>query len=82
MDTMGCMQATSIFPMVLFCAGVMAMTILVKSNEKLSLMEAIYAMIRTRFRRNLLINVVNAATVIIPFALWIYLLDGCNASLT
>jgi hypothetical protein len=79
MDTMSCAQATLTYPVVLFLIGVLAMAFLVRSNENLTVMQTVSAMIGIRrIQRNLRINTLHAATLIIPLALWVFLIQGCN----
>jgi len=79
MDTMACAETTSTYPVVLFLIGMVAMAFLVRSNENLNVMQTVSAMIGIRrIQRNLLINALHAATLIIPLALWVFLIQGCN----
>ena len=79
MDTMACAEATSTYPVVLFLIGTVAMALLVRSNENLTVMQTMSAMIGIRrIQRNLLINALHAATLIIPLALWVFLIQGCS----
>ena len=79
MDTMACIGATSTYPVVIFLIGMVAMAFLVRSNENLTVMQTVSAMIGIRrIQRNLLINALHAATLIIPLVLWVFLIQGCN----
>lgn len=79
MDTMACAEATSTYPMVLFFIGAVVMAFLVRSNQNLTVMQTVSAMIGIRrIQRNFLIKALHAATLIIPLALWVFLIQGCN----
>lgn len=83
MDKMACVEATSTYPVVLFLIGMVAMTLIVRSNENLTVMQTVSAMIGIRrIQRNFLINALHAATLIIPMALWVFLMQGCNIPLS
>ena len=83
MDTMACVEATSTSPVVLFLIGTGVMAILVKSNENLTAMQTVAAMIGIRrIQRNRLINAVHAALLIIPLGLWVLLIQGCRIPLS
>ena len=80
METLTCVEAST-YPVILFLVGSIAMAIFLKSNENLTVMQALSAMIGIRrIQRNLLINAIHAATLIIPIALWVFLIQGCNGS--
>ncbi len=81
MDFMSCAEATSTWPVVLFLFGSVAMGFVVKANAGLTVSQTLSALVGVRrIKRNAKINILQAATLIIPIGLWVYLIQICGAS--
>ncbi len=64
--------------MLLFLLGSVAMAILVKANENLTIKETFAVMIGMRHSmQNAKIDILHAATIIVPMGLWVHLIQGC-----
>ncbi|ASP33143.1 hypothetical protein [Labrenzia sp. VG12] len=79
MDTkIACVEATSQYPFLLFFFGVIATAAYIKLNEKLTLFQVLAAVVGLRsIRRNWKINLMHAATILVPGMLWVYLSGNC-----
>ncbi len=78
LDFFTCVQSESALPVILFFLGAGALTIVVARYNTFTLKQSIMAALGLlRFRRTLLINLLHAATLIIPLGLWVWLSDNC-----
>lgn len=81
MDTMACAEATQTIPLLLFLLGSVAMAATIKLREKLTISQTLRAIVGLRrIKRNFTINILHAATIFVPLALWVYLIQGCQTS--
>lgn len=73
-----CAQTESTLPITLFLLGAGALTIVVARHNAFTLKQSVMAALGLlRYRRTLLINLLHAATLIIPLGLWAWSAVNC-----
>jgi hypothetical protein len=76
---MDCVKATQFWPTLLFLVGVALLTYLIKKDTKLDGKDLLRALIGLQqFQRTTLIYLVQIASLAIPLASWVLLIQSCE----
>jgi hypothetical protein len=81
MNGVECINTTAFWPIILFWIGGISLTFLLAKRNGFGLKDAILVMIGLRkAERSPFIVVLHVAVLLVPLALWLWLIEGCKQS--